>query len=419
MTKQSQVDVPALRFPEFTEPWTEKKAGKYFASSRTKGEDGLPIYSVTQNDGLVLRDSLDRQIGVDAGAGQNLRAEKNDLVYNMMRMWQGAVGRASESCMVSPAYVVLRPRKGTDSQFFLYMFDRSRALYLLWAYSYGLTNDRLRLYYKDFSQIPFSAPDIDEQRKVSEFLEAVDKKLLHLEQKRDLLLRYKKGVMQQIFSQQVRFRDESNEDFPQWEERPVSQVFRFVRTNSLSRREMNHEGGKIQNIHYGDIHSKLRPQFRLERESLAFVNSNVDHNQFNDDSFCRPGDVVFADASEDHADCGKAIEIESVPEKQVVAGLHTILARPRKDGVIEVGFAGHMFRCDSVRRQIIRLSQGISVLGISKTALGEVMLQIPSPKEQRMIASFLCQIDDLSHSVTEVLISLKAFKKALIQKMFV
>ncbi|EMI55093.1 restriction endonuclease subunit S [Rhodopirellula sallentina] len=174
MTAKNTSPSPPIRFPEFKDDWTEKKGSEYFASSRTKGTAGLPIYSVTQNDGLVRRDSLDRQIGVDAGFEQNLRAEKDDLVYNMMRMWQGAVGLASESCMVSPAYVVLRPRKTADSKFFLHMFNRKRTLYWLWAFSYGLTNDRLRLYYKDFAQIPFAAPDIDEQEKIAAFLGSVD-----------------------------------------------------------------------------------------------------------------------------------------------------------------------------------------------------------------------------------------------------
>lgn len=150
---------PKLRFPEFTGNWTQAKAGTYFDSRRETGDAELPIYSVTLNRGLVRRDSLERQIGVDAGAGKNLIARSGDLVYNMMRMWQGAVGLANEDCVISPAYVVLTPTERTNSEFFLHMFDRSRALYLLGAYSYGLTKDRLRLYYKDFAQIKFAAPD--------------------------------------------------------------------------------------------------------------------------------------------------------------------------------------------------------------------------------------------------------------------
>lgn len=141
--------VPKLRFPEFQGDWKPSHAGDAFRNSRAKGEAGLPIYSVTIDRGLVPRDTLDRQLAADAEDGVNLRAQKGDLVYNMMRMWQGAVGLAEQECMVSPAYVVLAPKKGTSSEFFNFWFKSARMLHLLWAYSHGLTNDRLRLYFDD------------------------------------------------------------------------------------------------------------------------------------------------------------------------------------------------------------------------------------------------------------------------------
>lgn len=417
MTKKPSPSVPSIRFPEFKGEWIERKANKYFASSRKKGTEGLPIYSVTQNDGLVRRDSLDRQIGVDAGFEQNLRAEKDDLVYNMMRMWQGAVGKAIEPCMVSPAYVVLSPRKIAKSQFFLYMFNRKRALYWLWAYSYGLTNDRLRLYYKDFAQIPFFAPEIDEQEKIASFLGAVDAKIAQLGKKQELLMEYKKGVMQQIFTQKIRFKDDNGNDFPTWEEKPFGKVYSFQRTNSLSRSDLDDKAGTIQNIHYGDIHSKLRPQFRYARESLPFVRSDVEMSQIQSESFCQPGDVVLADASEDYNDVGKAIEIVEVPKAKVLAGLHTILARPINNDLV-VGFSGYLLRCSEVRRQVMRFAQGISVLGISKGSLSQVLLPIPCRDEQLKIATFLNSLDDAVHSISVEISRMQVFKQGLLQQMF-
>lgn len=155
---------PELRFIGFEGPWKKQHGRDLFASSRTKGEDGLPIYSVTLNNGMVPRDSLDRHLAADAASNDNLRAKPGDLVYNMMRMWQGAVGRADVECMVSPAYVVLSPKKTVDSKYFDYALQKARSLYDLWAYSYGLTSDRLRLYPKGFGQIPFVVPKSKEQK---------------------------------------------------------------------------------------------------------------------------------------------------------------------------------------------------------------------------------------------------------------
>ena len=70
---------------------------------------------------------------------------KGDLAYNMMRMWQGASGLAGRDSIVSPAYVVVIPSDAIDPTFASYWFKSVRMIYLFWAYSYGITGDRLRL----------------------------------------------------------------------------------------------------------------------------------------------------------------------------------------------------------------------------------------------------------------------------------
>jgi type I restriction enzyme, S subunit len=110
----SNKKVPELRFNEFTKDWKEKKLGVLFSNARTKGNSSMPIYSVSQKVGLVPRKSLDRNIQNIALAENNLSVCQNDLVYNMMRMWQGAIGIANTECMVSPAYIVLRPEEGIN-----------------------------------------------------------------------------------------------------------------------------------------------------------------------------------------------------------------------------------------------------------------------------------------------------------------
>ena len=97
--------VPILRFREFRDKgeWEESKAGRLFVNRVNKGEEGLPIYSVTMHDGMVRRDSLGRNYNDIEEAAGNKKACKNDIAYNMMRMWQGALGVAPEDCLVSPA----------------------------------------------------------------------------------------------------------------------------------------------------------------------------------------------------------------------------------------------------------------------------------------------------------------------------
>lgn len=150
------------------------KLGDYFVSSRAKGREGLPLMSVTLNNGLVVRDSLDRRTTTSLDPSEHLLVKEGDVAYNMMRVWQGALGRASSDGLVSPAYVVLRPRDGVDSKYAEYLFKTPRMIYLFWAYSYGLTKDRLRLYPNDFKKIPAKLPSYKMQRKVADIISTWD-----------------------------------------------------------------------------------------------------------------------------------------------------------------------------------------------------------------------------------------------------
>lgn len=216
--------VPKLRFPEFTGDWDAGHAGDAFAKGTARGSAELPIYSVTMDRGLVPRDSLDRHMGDDAEDGANLRAEAGDIVYNMMRMWQGAAGVADRACMVSPAYVILKPKKHTSSDFFNQRIGNTRMLYLLWAYSHGLTSDRLRLYFDDFAKIPLTTPTLAEQQKIASFLGAVDDKISGLRRKEVALVRFKAGLMQKLFSQKLRFTRDDGSAFPEWDVQELHEI---------------------------------------------------------------------------------------------------------------------------------------------------------------------------------------------------
>lgn len=409
--------VPVLRFPDFKGVWAETAGGKLFDNRRARGVEGLPIYSVTLTKGLVPRDSLDRRFEGDAATGVNLRAKPGDLVYNMMRMWQGAVGRADVDCMVSPAYVVLSPKNGTDTVYFNYCLQRARSVYNLWAYSYGLTSDRLRLYFQDFGRIKFHIPSRPEQQKIATFLGTVEDKIKALRRKRELLQSYKRGVMQGIFSQEVRFKADDGAEFPDWERKRFGAVFSFVRTNNLSRDQLTAEPQQIQNIHYGDIHTRYKAQFYQNKELVPFVKNSTKW-EISDEEYCRPGDLIIADASEDYFDIGKSVEIIKVKEQSLVSGLHTYIARPNNNDFV-LGFPGYIMQTKEMRRQVMKIAQGISVLGISKPNLSKLPLWKPHPDEQQKIADFLSTIDTKIDAVAAQIEKMATFKKGLLQQMFV
>ncbi len=159
----------------------------------------MPIYSVTMYDGMVRRDSIDRNFYDIEEAAGNKKACKNDIAYNMMRMWQGALGVAPEDCLVSPAYIVLSPKKGVVSRFFEYFFKLPESLRLMTSYSRGLTKDRLRLYFDDFARVPLRCPDAGEQQRIADCLVAFDALIAAQSEKVSALRMHKNGLMQQLF----------------------------------------------------------------------------------------------------------------------------------------------------------------------------------------------------------------------------
>lgn len=264
----------------------------------------------------------------------------------------------------------------------------------------------------------FSFPSLFEQQKIADFLSSIDAKIDAVKRKLDAFERYKKGLMQQIFSQKIRFKQDDGSDFPGWEEKRLGDVYSWIKTNSLSREYLTDEINKIQNIHYGDIHTKFKTMFHQEKETIPYILPSAPMRQISNEEFCQIGDVIIADASEDYKDIGKSIEIISVQKNSLVAGLHTYIARPNKK-TIAIGFSGYLFANYQTRKQIMRIAQGISVLGVSKTNVAGLKLNLPSLPEQQKIADFLSSVDlkiDAIKSQTE---KLEAFKKGLLQQMFV
>src|SRR5258708_19031100 len=151
-----------------------KHLGDYFSQRQEPGEVGLPVMSVTMNDSLVLRDDLERRMESALRPDQHLLVKKGDIAYNMMRMWQGACGLATTDGIVSPAYVVLAPKPSIDSRFAYHWFKSDRMIHLFWAYSHGLTEDRLRLYFDAFAEIPASPPSLEQQRRIVAVIDVWD-----------------------------------------------------------------------------------------------------------------------------------------------------------------------------------------------------------------------------------------------------
>lgn len=274
------------------------------------------------------------------------------------------------------------------------------------------------VYNSDLKALEIILPSLPEQQKIASFLSAVDERIELLERKKEKLEAYKKGVMQQIFTQQIRFKQDDGSEFPDWEEKRFLDLYDFKSTNSFSRELLNNENGSYLNIHYGDIHTKFNTLLDASAPNLPFVNDDVEIRKQMRENTVSLGDLIIADASEDYKDIGKAVEILNIGETPVLAGLHTIHAA-LKNSALENGFGGYMLKSEGIRKQIMRIAQGTKVLSISATRVGELALSVPCKEEQRKIVAFLRSIDKSIIQNDSQIRGLRTWKKGLLQQMFV
>lgn len=395
--------LPELRFPEFDDTWEVKKGEQLFTSSRTKGREGLPIYSVTLNNGLVPRDSLDRRLENDAATEDNLSAQKGDLVYNMMRMWQGAVGLANEECMISPAYVVLRPKNDTDSKFFDFNFNRSRPLYDLWAYSYGLTSDRLRLYFKDFGKIKFVVPSTkEEQQKIATFLSAIDDKINKLRLKRELLETYKRGLMQKIFSQEIRFKRDDGSSYPDWKSRPLGEILiEHKKTSS----------GK-EPVYSVSVHKGLVNQVEHLGRSYSAVNTN----NYN---LVQRHDVVYTKSPTGSFPFG-IIKQSRINISVIVSPLYGVFTPvyPELGMLVDMYFNNEKNTLRYLRPIVQKGAK--NTININNTTFLSGSMRLPESKDE--VSKIVLALDEINKKIERVQDTVSLFEKykaGLLQKMFV
>ncbi len=267
-------------------------------------------------------------------------------------------------------------------------------------------------------KIPISVPNESEQKKIAALLFLIDYRIRTQRKIIEQLETLSKGLREKLFSQQLRFKDDNGKEFPNWEEKRMSDVYSIKTTNSFSRNDLNYENGEAKNIHYGDIHTKFQSHFKIENEIVPFVNTGINLEKINEEHYCKEGDILFADASEDLNDVGKSIEIVSLKNQKVLSGLHTILARPDLEK-IAIGFGGHFFKSENIRRQIQTQAQGTKVASISPTRLQRITFLLPCKKEQDILSMFLSTIAEKIKTEIELFQQYECQKKHLLQNMFI
>ncbi|HRB46513.1 MAG: restriction endonuclease subunit S [Nitrosomonas sp.] len=160
---------------EVPEHWETVRLGALFKETAEPGNDELPVLSVSIHNGVSDRefedDELERKVVRSEDRSKYKRVKVGDLVYNMMRAWQGGFGTVVVPGMVSPAYVVARPTRQIRADFIEQLLRTQQAVEELRRNSRGVTDFRLRLYWSEFKPIKVALPSIKEQHDIMEFLD--------------------------------------------------------------------------------------------------------------------------------------------------------------------------------------------------------------------------------------------------------
>ena len=191
--------VPEIRFAGFTDPWEQRKLGELFEESDERASD-REILSVSVANGIYPASESDRETNPGASLANYKIVHFGDVVYNSMRMWQGAVDASRYDGIVSPAYVVARPNSEVYARFFARLLRQPMLLKQYQQVSQGNSKDTQVLKFDDFASIGISMPASEnEQRRIGGFFDRLDSLITLHQRKLELLQNIKKSLLDKMF----------------------------------------------------------------------------------------------------------------------------------------------------------------------------------------------------------------------------
>ena len=377
-------NTPEIRFEGFTDPWEQRKLGELFVESdeRSSTEE---ILSVSVANGIYPASESERDTNPGASIANYKIVRVGDIVYNSMRMWQGAVGSSRYNGIVSPAYVVAKPVVELDSTCFGYLLKRPELLYKYLCNSQGNSKDTQTLRYERFAEITAEVPStIEEQRAISDCLEGLDSLITLHQRKYDKLCTVKKSMLDKMFPKpgetepEIRFEGFTDP----WEQRKLGEVAsEFQSGEFISATEITENGDYPV---YGG-------------NGLRGYANRYNHEGFyaligRQGALC--GNVNCAD--------GKAYFTE-----------HAVAVQANQCN--DTGFLVYLLS----RMNLGQYSGQSAQPGLAVSTLKEVETLLPSKYEQYRIGSLLKDLDSLITLHQRKLELLRNIKKSLLDRMFV
>lgn len=394
-TPEKNKNVPELRFPEFKGEWeknefgkrVERRKDKYNPENDNKNYPCIELESLSQETGQLL----------NTFNSSKLKSIKNkfqsgDVLFGKLRPYLKKYYKATFDGVCSSEIWVLNGKQ-TENDFIYYLIQHEK-----FNYEVNLTTGSKmpRAEWNYISGIKFHFPSNPEQQKIASFLTVVDKRIHLLNQKKEKLDQYKKGVMQKLFSRELRFRDENGNDYPEWEEKKLGDIGSVRMCKRIFTQQTMAEGeipfykigtlGKIPDAYIKrKLFEEYKSKYNYPKKGYTLITCSGTIGkciQFDGrDSYFQDSNIVWIENS----------------DKDVLDDFLYLLLSNYQWGKLN----------------------STTITRIYTSDLKILKFKFPCIQEQQKIASFLSAIDKQIEQVTRQIGHSNQWKKGLLQKMFV
>lgn len=395
-----QTNTPELRFPEFNTDWTTNQAKNLFTNVSDKKHDGdLLVLSATQDKGMVPRQDLDLEIKYDKKNLSNYkRTLPNDFIISL-RSFQGGFELNTIEGIVSPAYTVLRGEEElVQPKFFKQYFKSIRFIKKLDSMIYGI-RDGKSISYKEFSTFSINYPSILEQQKIGNFFSKLDHQIELEEKKLELLEQQKRGYMQKIFSQELRFKDENGNEYPKWVTQKIKELGNVYTGNTPSKKQSTYwNSNNYIWVTPTDINNKK------DLKNSEYMLSNEGFKKARQ----LPKNTLLIT-------CIASIGKNTILREEGSCNQQINALVPNSDK--NVDFLYYAF--EKVSKYMKRIAGKTATQIVNKSTFENISIEVPIFEEQLKAGRFLNSFDKLIEKQVSKIELLKQRKQGFLQKMFV
>ncbi len=376
--------IPSLRFSEFTSDWHVTKLGDLLKIGSGRdykhlSNGNIPVYGT---GGLMLY--------------------VNDYLYDGKSICIGRKGTINKPQFLNGKFWTV------DTLFYTHDYKNSipEFLYLIFQKINWLQHNEASgvpsLSKTTIEKIKVTIPDIQEQKKIADFLTAIDDKITIIDKKIKLLKQYKKGAMQKVFSQQIRFKDETGKDYPAWQHITLDDVLTFAR-NGLSieqnTRNLGRKVTRIETISTGSVNPM----------KTGYIDTDLDISEYK----LKVGDLLFSNINSP-SQIGRTVYVDR--EYDIYHGMNLLCLRV--DNENSPLYVYYLLTSHKYKQYFEAIcNKAVNQASINQTDLKKTKIVMPSKEEQCKVADFLASLDDKIKLTEEQLVQAKTFKKSLLQRM--